>query len=59
MRAIVGKIAVVGVIAVGIYLSLVMLDITCPVGLKSCELYEPFSLGSRAKRCPGVFSAIL
>lgn len=43
MRAIVGKIAVVGLIAVGIYLSLVMLDITCPEGLKSCELYEPFS----------------
>ena len=43
MRALVGKIAVVGVIAVGIYLSLVMLDITCPEGLKSCELYEPFS----------------
>ena len=43
MRAVVGKIAVVGIIAAGIYLSLVMLDITCPEGHKSCELYEPFS----------------
>ena len=43
MRAIVGKAVLFGGIAVGIYLSLVMLDITCPEGLKSCELYEPFS----------------
>ena len=43
MRAVVGKIAVVGVIAVGIYLSLVLADVTCPVGLTSCQLFEPFS----------------
>lgn len=43
MRTVIGKIAVVGVIALYLYFCLVMLDITCPEGLRSCELYEPFS----------------
>ena len=42
-RPMVGKLAVAGVIAVGIYLSLVLADATCPVGLTSCQLFEPFS----------------
>lgn len=42
-RPVVGKIAVVGVVAVGIYLSLVLADVTCPAGLTSCQLFEPFS----------------
>ena len=43
MRAIVNKIALVSGISFLIYVSLVLLDITCPEGLTSCQLYEPFS----------------
>ncbi len=42
-RPVVSKIAVAGVVAVGIYLSLVLADVTCPAGLTSCQLFEPFS----------------
>ena len=43
MRAIVNKIALVGVIALLIYISLVLVDATCLEGLTFCQLYEPFS----------------
>ena len=43
MRAVVGKIAVVGIIAAGIYLALMFADFACPEVLTSCQLFEPFS----------------
>lgn len=40
MGILVGKVAVVALL---IYVSLVLADVTCPVGLTSCQLFEPFS----------------
>ncbi len=43
IREMVSKIVWVSGISFLIYVSLVLLDITCPEGLTSCQLYEPFS----------------
>ena len=40
MGILVGKVAVVALL---IYASFVLADATCPVGLTSCQLFEPFS----------------
>ena len=43
MRALVGKVVLLGVTAVGIYLALMFADFACPEVLTSCQLFEPFS----------------
>ena len=43
MRTIGGKIALVGVIALVIYIGMVLVDAACVDALSFCRLYEPVS----------------
>ena len=43
MRSVINKIALIGVIALVIYIGMVLMDVACVEALSFCRLYEPVS----------------